>query len=127
MNQNAINKITLQLQNYFDGLYFCDVELLQTVFHPEAMYVCATEEKLIKLNMTEYFPVIAERTSPASKNEARMDKIISISVLSETTAVAHVECAIQPKYFSDLLSFIYIDGTWKIISKVFHYQLMKTN
>lgn len=39
------------------------------------------------------------------------------------TALARVECAIGPKFFTDLLTFIKLDGRWQIIAKVFHYEL----
>jgi hypothetical protein len=39
------------------------------------------------------------------------------------TAVARVECSIGVKFFSDFLTLIFIDDQWRIISKVFHYDL----
>lgn len=123
-HHNAITAITIQLQKYFDGLYSSDIRLLGEVFHPEAIYVCPTQDTLIKLSMPEYLPMVEKRLSPATKNEPRLDQIISISIVSATTAIAQVKCAIQPKLFVDILSFIWIDGNWKIISKVFHYQLI---
>lgn len=44
------------LRDYFDGLYHCDTTKLATVFHPQATYANATEGKLLKLGMDEYFP-----------------------------------------------------------------------
>jgi hypothetical protein len=37
------------------------------------------------------------------------------------TAFVHAKCAIGPKYFTDFLTLIRIDGRWQIIAKVFHY------
>lgn len=34
-----------------------------------------------------------------------------------------VECAIAPKYFTDLLTLVRVDDRWQIIAKVFHYEL----
>ena len=39
------------------------------------------------------------------------------------TAFARVNCAIGERYFTDLLTFVLIDGRWQIIAKVFHYGL----
>ena len=36
---------------------------------------------------------------------------------------ARVECAILPKRFVDLLSLIFLEGRWQIISKVFHFEV----
>lgn len=113
------------LSEYFDGLYFSDVERLQRVFHPKATYTCATDGSLLHLDMPRYFEVVAKREAPASRNEKRRDRIIAIEFAGPVTALARVECAIGPKFFTDLLTFIHIDGRWQIIAKVFHYDLME--
>lgn len=113
------------LRDYFDGLYFCDTGRLARVFHPQATYANATEGKLLKLGMDEYFPVVEKREPPASRNETRRDRILSIEFAGPVTALARVECAIGPKFFTDLLTFVKLDGRWQIIAKVFHYELME--
>ena len=124
MSSEVINRIELQLQKYFDGLYFSDVARLKAVFHEDAVYICATERPMLKLTMAEYFPIVEQRISPASKQQLRQDKIISINLLNDTMAMVHVQCAIAPKYFYDALTFVAVNGEWKIISKVFHYELV---
>jgi hypothetical protein len=111
------------LSEYFDGLYHSDTKRLRCVFHPRAQYVCATGGDLICLTMEEYFPVVDNRPSPASRAEPRADRIVSIEFAGPQTAFARVQCAIGPKHFTDLLSFIHVDGRWQIISKVFHFDL----
>jgi hypothetical protein len=117
------NEIVAALSLYFDGLYHSDVARLARVFHPRAQYVCATDGTLVHLDMSEYFPVVEQRPSPASRNEKRRDRILSIELAGPVTAFARVECAIGPKLFTDLLTFIFVEGRWQIISKVFHYEL----
>jgi len=39
------------------------------------------------------------------------------------TARAHIECRIGPKFFTDFLTLIRDSGKWRIISKVFHYDI----
>ena len=111
------------LNVYFDGLYFSDVSRLERVLHPQAHYVCAVESELIYYRMEEYFPVVKQRPSPASRSEVRKDKIVAIEFAGPVTAFARVECAIGPKSFIDLLTLIFTCGQWWIISKVFHYDL----
>lgn len=124
MQNNAISEIQQQLEQYFDGLYFCDVQLLNNVFHPDAIYINVTEQPVLRLSMAEYFPIVASRISPASKRQTRQDKISSINLIHERLALVRVECVIHPKYFYDALTFVFEDGKWKIISKVFHYQIL---
>lgn len=111
------------LGRYFDGLYKSDTELLRSVFHPKAHYVCATDGTLVHLGMDEYFPIVDQRPSPASRNEVRADRIVAIEFAGPVTAFARVECAIGAKFFSDLLTLVFVEDRWQIISKVFHFDL----
>ncbi len=111
------------MTTYFDGIYHSDVTRLAQVFHPLAVYVCATDVPLVHKNMEEYFAIVANREAPASRGEKRVDEIVSIDLAGENTAFVKAHCAIGPKYFTDFLTFIRVDGHWQIISKVFHYAL----
>jgi hypothetical protein len=122
MNEGE-KKITQAMELYFDGLYHSDVARLAQVFHPKAIYVCATDAPLVYKTMEEYFPVVAAREAPASRGDRRADEIVSIDMAGEHTAFVKAHCAIGPKYFTDFLTFINVDGRWQIISKVFHYEL----
>lgn len=116
-------EIVAALGDYFDGLHHSDADKLGQLFHPQAIYACGTEGSLTYLTMAEYLPMVAKRPSPASRGEARCDRILSIEFAGPVTALARVECAIGPKRFTDLLSFIKLDGHWRLIAKVFHFDL----
>lgn len=120
---SAYADVAEALADYFDGLYFSDTARLSRIFHPQAIYACATEGKLLHLTMQEYFPIVDKRPSPASRNEPRVDHILSIEFAGPVTAFARLNCAIGPKLFTDLLTLIHVDGRWQIISKVFHFEL----
>ncbi len=111
------------LQVYFDGLYHSDTIRLAKVFHPDAVYVCPTDKPLRQLTMAEYFPIVDARPSPAGLGEPRADRIIGIEFGGPDMAFARVELSIGPKFFTDFLAFVRTDGNWRIISKVFHYDL----
>ena len=124
--KQAYQEIVEVLGEYFDGLYFSDVKRLASAFHPQAQYVCVTDGNLLYRTMAEYFPIVEARPSPASRNEPRLDEIESISFAGPVTATARLHCAIGEKFFTDFITLIKLDGHWKIISKVFHYDLLKT-
>jgi Putative lumazine-binding len=115
--------ITGVLNDDFEGLYRSDTKILKRVFHPAAIYACATDGTLLTLRMDEYFPIVDKRPSPASRGDTRTDCIVAIEFAGPVTALARVECSILPKHFTDLLTLIFVDGRWQIISKVFHYEL----
>jgi len=111
------------LGTYLDGLHHSDTARLRAVFHPAARYVTATDGTLLSLSMVQYLPIVDARPSPASKGEERRDRIVSIELAGPVTAVARVECRIAPRSFTDLLTLVDVDGGWRIVSKVFHYDL----
>ncbi len=123
MTDDASAPVRALLLDYFDGLYHSDTLRLRRSFHPQAVYACATAGTPTILRMDEYFPIVERRPSPASKGEARTDRIVSIDFVGPDTALAKVKCSIRPRHFTDLLSLIRVDGRWQIIAKVFHYEL----
>jgi hypothetical protein len=124
--KNSYPDVADVLSMYFDGLYHSDTTRLRNVFHPRAQYVCATEGTLTHRTMEDYFRVVDQRPSPASRGEGRTDSIVSIEFAGPVTAFARAHCAIGSKYFTDLLTLIHIDGRWQIISKVFHFDIRET-
>ena len=116
---NAFESITAVVRDYFDALYFCYVEKLQHVFHPQAIYATADETPFLHRTMAEYVPVVAARQSPASRNEPRRDHIDAIELAGENTAFASVRCSIGSRDFVDFLLLVRVEGRWQIISKVF--------
>lgn len=117
--------VTAALHTYFDGLHHSDTGRLAQVFHPQAIYCCATEGPLLYRTMAEYFPVVEQRPSPASRGQARRDRILSIEFAGPVTAFARVECAIAPRFFTDFLTLVRTDGRWQIMSKVFHFDVVE--
>lgn len=116
--------VTALMATYFDGLYHSDTARLGHVFHPQAVYVCATEGRLIHLTMDAYFPIVAARQSPASRAEARQDEVVAITFAGPVTALVQARCAIGPKLFTDFLSLVKLEGRWWIIAKTFHFDLI---
>ena len=119
----ARQEVSAAMADYFDGIYRSDTTILRRVFHPRAQYACATDGTLLQLTMDEYFPVVDARISPASRGDARQDRIVSIDFAGPVTAIVRAECRIAPKSFVDLLTFVKLDGRWQIIAKVFHYDI----
>lgn len=121
----SFTAITAAMTDYFDGLYFGDTARLRRVFHPKAQYVCASDGSLTQLSIDAYFPIVDARPSPASRSEPRADRILSIEFAGPVTAFVRAECAIGPKRFTDFLSFIRLEDEWRIIAKVFHFDLVE--
>jgi hypothetical protein len=115
----AYRDIPLVLADYLDALHFCDIDKLQQVFHPRAIYATADETPLLYRTMEDYVPLVAARQSPASRGEQRRDHIDAIEVAGENTAFARVRCSIGSRDFVDFLTLIRTEEGWQVIAKVF--------
>ncbi len=116
----SIAEITGLLQDYFDGLYDGDLDTFARVFHPNAHLYASDGETLTDWPRSEYFDIIRARPSAREQGLARHDRILSIHKAGPNTALATVNCAIPPRYFTDYLTLLRSDGEWRIISKTFH-------
>ncbi|MCC3861191.1 nuclear transport factor 2 family protein [Pseudemcibacter aquimaris] len=103
---NQREKLEALMQDYFDGLYHCDVALLTLVFHPRALYATADEPVPLFRHMDEYFDVVSKRISPASRAEERKDFIDHIEIAGDNTALAKVRCSIGDRDFVDYSPFL---------------------
>ena len=114
----AIEKV---LQVYFDGLYEGDTKKLGEAFHPSAhLYSADAGGKAADLPRADWFKAVESRPSGKEKGSARADRIVSIDFAGPATAFAKVECQLPPRYFTDYLTLLKVDGRWQVISKSFH-------
>ena len=120
MNLQPIEEL---VQDYLDALHRCDTDLLSRVMHPQAVYATADEQPTLILSMKEYLPVVAARQSPLSLGEQRNGEIESIDLAGENTASIRLRCSLNGRDYTDFLSIIREDGRWRIIAKVFHFQV----
>lgn len=109
------------LDRYYEGLYYGNADLLSQVFHPAATYATAAGGELLRLGLADYLPVVAKRESPASLGEPYGFELESIAFAGPTTALARMRSTMLGKRFVDFLSLLKIDGEWRILAKVFHY------
>ena len=106
---SAVEKV---LQVYFDGLYEGDTKKLGEVFHLAShLYAASGDGKASDWPRGEWFKMVEGRPSGKAKGSARS---------GPTTAIAKVECQLPPRYFTDYLTLLKVDGRWQIISKTFH-------
>ncbi len=116
----SIADITAVLQDYFDGLYEGDLDKFGRVFHESSHLYVTDGETVTDLPRETYFDMIRRRESAASQGLPRHDRIVSIHKAGPNTALATVNCAIPPRYFTDYLTLMRDANGWRIISKSFH-------
>jgi hypothetical protein len=112
-------EIEAVVQTYLDGLYEGDVEKLAAAFHPTSSLTYEENGVLTPLPRDRWLDAVRERPSPKSRGLAREDRILQIDQASPTAAFVKLQCAIPPRYFTDYLSLLKVEGRWQVAQKVF--------
>lgn len=107
------------VQTYLDGLYEGDAEKLAQAFHPTSALTSERDGGLVILPRDQWLDLVRNRPSPASQGLPRHDEILQIDQAGPTTAFVRLKCAIPPRFFTDYLSLLKIDGRWQVAQKVF--------
>lgn len=115
----AYAELVQAMQLYFDGFHEGNVDTLKRVFHPDCHLISGTGGSLANDPMEAVYARVRGRTSPAAAGQARYDRILSIDLAGPETALVTCRIAIEPKLFTDYLNFVKLDGTWRIVSKVY--------
>lgn len=110
------------VQLYFDALYYCDTEMLNTIFHPSSSLFDVDEGKLFVEPIESFSNDVGGRTSPASKDQAREDEILSIDFLSPLSATVKIRLRAHHNVFVDHLGFVLTEDGWRIVSKIWHLE-----
>jgi Putative lumazine-binding len=120
MNANTeIAALQAATQTYFDGLHDGDADKIATVFLPSSALTHVSGNELKVMPRDEWLDWVRNRPSSKANGLAREDHILTIDLISETLAHVKVKCQIPPRYFTDILSFVKLDGKWLVAQKVF--------
>jgi hypothetical protein len=106
------------LSDYFRGLHAGDVELLRSVFDPEAVLFAELNGASYRKSLDAYLDGVAQRSSPAELNEAFRMRVLSLEVLHDM-AIARVHVPALGFNFYNYLTLLRKGGSWRIVSKVF--------
>jgi hypothetical protein len=104
---------------YLDGLYEGNVEKLASVFHATSALTYEEEGSLKVLPRDEWLSAVSKRPSAQARGLDRADQILQVDQSSSTTAFVKLKCAIPPRFFTDYLSLLKVEGKWQVAQKVF--------
>jgi hypothetical protein len=121
--QNERAEIEAVAKTYLDGLYEGDVEKLGRVFHPTSALTYEENGALTPMPRDEWLEAVRNRPSAKARGLSRHDEILEIDQAGPTTAFVKLKCAIPPRFFTDYLSLLKIDGRWQVAQKIFAIEL----
>ena len=98
-----------------------DVELLRSIFHPDALMNGYFQGNLGIGSPEPFFQIVAGM-EPGNKDSGYHAQIESIDVVGEVATAKLVETGFMATNFVDFFHLIRVDGEWKIISKTYHQE-----
>jgi len=110
----AVEKV---VWTYLDGLYEGDTAKLGKAFHEVSHLYSVSDGGVADLPREKWFEFVKGRESPKAKGLKRTDRIVSIDLSGPETAFVKLECSIHPRYFTDYLTLLKLNGGWKVVSK----------
>ena len=121
MNDLQMNDILATVKTYLDGLFEGDTTKIRESFHPaSSLFAVAADGKLVNMPREEWCRMIEGRASPKASGMIREhERILSVDITGPNTALVKLNCAIAPRFFTDYLSLIRLDGRWVVINKTF--------
>jgi hypothetical protein len=109
----------MTVQTYLDGLYEGDADKIASVFHPTSALTHEEAGTLTPRPRDQWLEAVRNSPSPKALGLSRHDEIIQVDEASPTTAFVKLKCAIPPRFFTDYLCLLKVEGRWQIVQKVF--------
>ena len=115
MNNSEIKDV---IQLYFNANFDANEKKIAEIFHDLAhIYGFGKNGAFAHMDKAAFVKKI-ESNEPNAP-DARFGEILSIDFLGEFAAVARVKIRVGDMLYTDSLNFLYLEGKWTIIAKVF--------
>lgn len=121
---SPIREIEHLAQSYFDALYDGNTALFAEIFHPSALLYSVGGGSETLLDVPAYLAIVAGRQNPRDRGDPRQDEILAIEVPTPTTALLRTRELFLPKRFTDDLALMRGPGGWRIVAKIWDFELL---
>ena len=115
-NEADVTAVTEVVRAYYDGTMTGDQAKLASAFHPRACIVGTWDGKLDWVTRDEYIAECKEGASEAGQYDWRINGIS----FEGDTALVRLGAQYAGIYYSDDLSLIKDDGSWRIVHKTYY-------
>ena len=117
---DEVKNIEGVIQSYLDGLHEGDASKIASAFHPTSALTSISEKGELAITPRDvWLNNVRNRASPKQQGLSRHDQVLSIDLVGPTMAYVKLKCAIPPRFFTDQLSLLKIEGRWQVAQKVF--------
>ena len=105
-------------KTYCDAAYEMDADKFASLFHPSCSVTKVGEDGNVSVTPIEmWLAGVRGMKAPKLQGLERHDQIVSIDIEREL-ALLKLKLQIPPRCFTDMLSCLKVNGTWKIVQKV---------
>ena len=119
---NAKGQIKNLIQIYVDSMDESNSNKVKQIFHNNAKIVGYLHGDFMEMSVDDFAGFVAsQQPSPKEKGENVIFEIITCEI-EGTTAVVKLRDKYLGITFMDILSFIKIEGEWKIYNKLFNVE-----
>lgn len=106
------------IKTYFDSIFYGNVELLRTTFHPGAILSGEVKGAPYYKTLEEYLQIVQDRKSPNDLGEEFKMQTLAVEILDHI-AFVKTHCQMLGFNYFDYLSLVRKGDRWLIVSKVF--------
>lgn len=118
MNDTDVRALRALAQAYFDAAYEMDAEKFAALFHSSSSVTKVGDDGNVAVTpIAAWLTAVRSMKAPKQQGLERDDQIVSIDV-ERDLALVKLKLRIPPRHFTDLLSCLKVNGTWKIAQKV---------
>ena len=105
-------------QTYLDAAYEMDADKFASIFHPSSSVTRIGDDgNVVVIPIGTWLAAVRNMQAPKQQGFERDDRILSIDVAGEL-ALVKLKLQVPPRRFTDMLSCLRHQGTWKIVQKV---------
>src|SRR4051812_9319690 len=116
-----VEDIHAVVHEYFDGLYRMDEPRLRGAFHPDACLFGHLRGKFTRSTLDQWLGRIGAQPAPSESGEPFDMRIVSTDVTGDAATVKVAELYRNLR-FTDYLTFLRLDGRWRIVNKAYHHE-----
>lgn len=118
MFEQDVKQIQGVITNYFEGIFYGDIDKLESAFFPQCLLIGDINGQPYFKNLQEYLSGVKNRKNPHELGEKFMMKILGIESVNDI-AFAKLHLPMLGFNYYDYVSLSRIDGRWLIVNKIF--------
>ncbi len=117
---NAQAELFEAVQAYFDGLFYCDKDKLDAVFHPAASLFDVEKDEIFAEPIASFNADVGGNAahSPHALGQRMDAEILMVDYLSPKSALVKIRFRARRNVYQDHLSMLKGENGWQIVAKV---------